>query len=62
MKVSLFKYFGYILLIINIIKHDALKHRIVTQEEKERLISKYDIQNYNQLPIILKIDPVANFF
>ena len=49
-------------LIINIIKHDAVpKHRIVTQEEKERLISKYDIQNYNQLPIILKIDPVAKF-
>lgn len=49
-------------LIINIIRHEFVpKHRIVSLEERESILEKYDIKTYNQLPIILKTDPVAKF-
>jgi len=49
-------------LIINIIKHEFVpKHRIITMEERTGILDKYDIVNYNQLPLILKTDPVAKF-
>ena len=49
-------------LIINIIKHEFVpKHRIITMEELTGILDKYDIVNYNQLPLILKTDPVAKF-
>jgi DNA-directed RNA polymerase I, II, and III subunit RPABC1 len=49
-------------LIINIIKHEFVpKHRVITMEERTGILDKYDIVNYNQLPLILKTDPVAKF-
>jgi len=49
-------------LIINIIRHEFVpKHRVVSLDERSAILEKYDIVNYNQLPIILKTDPVAKF-
>ena len=49
-------------LIINIIKHEIVpKHRIIDARERDALFQKYDIKSLNQLPIILKTDPVAKF-
>lgn len=50
-------------LIINITKHELVpKHRILSQNEKEKLLERYSITSYNQLPIILKTDAVAKYY
>jgi DNA-directed RNA polymerases I, II, and III subunit RPABC1 len=47
-------------LITNIMDHEIVpEHIIISNSEKETLIEKYSIVSYNQLPIILKTDPVA---
>jgi len=47
-------------LITNIMDHEIVpEHTIISESEKETLIEKYNIISYNQLPIILKTDPVA---
>ena len=49
-------------LITNIMDHEIVpEHSIITQEEKEKLLEKFGIKSYNQLPLILKTDPVAMF-
>ena len=49
-------------LIINIMKHELVpEHTIISEEEKNKLLLKFDIAHLSQLPIILKIDPVAKF-
>lgn len=49
-------------LITNILDHEIVpEHNVITFEEKEKLIEKYKISSYNQLPLILKTDPVAMF-
>ena len=49
-------------LVINITKHELVpSHRIISEENKKSLLVKFDINSYNQLPIILKTDPVAKF-
>ena len=49
-------------LITNIMDHEIVpEHSIIEREEKEKLLEKYDIKSYNQLPLILKTDPVAMF-
>jgi len=50
-------------LVINITKHELVpQHRILSTEEKEKLLEKFDITNYTQLPLILKTDPIAKFY
>jgi DNA-directed RNA polymerase I, II, and III subunit RPABC1 len=50
-------------LLINITKHDLVPPmRILNDEEKLDIFNKANISNYNQLPIILKSDPVAKFY
>lgn len=50
-------------IIINITKHEFVpKHRVLSSNEKEKLLEKYNISSYNQLPIIMKTDPVAKFY
>jgi DNA-directed RNA polymerase I, II, and III subunit RPABC1 len=49
-------------LIINILDHEIVpEHRIMSQEAKESLLDRYDITHFNQLPLIMKTDPVAKF-
>ena len=49
-------------LITNIMDHEVVpEHTIISSEEKEKLIEKFNINSYNQLPLILKTDPVAMF-
>ena len=38
------------------------KHEIVSLEEKETLLEKYNLTTYSQLPIILKKDPIAKLY
>lgn len=50
-------------IVINITHHELVpQHRVINQSEKESLLEKYNIKTYNQLPIILKNDPVAKFY
>ena len=50
-------------LVINITKHELVpQHRILSIKEKEKLLEKFDITNYTQLPLILKTDPIAKFY
>ena len=47
---------------INILKHNMVpEHNIISEEEKEELLKKYNIIGYNQLPLILSRDPVAKY-
>jgi DNA-directed RNA polymerases I, II, and III subunit RPABC1 len=49
-------------LIINILDHVIVpEHRIMSQEAKEALLDRYNITHFNQLPLIMKTDPVAKF-
>ena len=49
-------------LITNIMEHEIVpEHNIIPLEEKEKLLNIYNINYYNQLPLILKTDPVAMF-
>ena len=57
------RYLLYNTLIINIIRHEFVpKNRVVSLDERSAILEKYDIVNYNQLPIILKTDPVIAKF
>jgi DNA-directed RNA polymerase subunit H (RpoH/RPB5) len=50
-------------LIRNITKHDLVPDmRIVSQQEKEDIKEKYNIDSMNNIPIILKSDPSAMFY
>lgn len=50
-------------LVINITKHEFVpKHRVISEEEKILLLKKYSLTSYNQLPLILKNDPVAKYY
>lgn len=47
---------------INILNHSMVpEHTIISREEKEELLKKYNIVGYNQLPLILSRDPVAKY-
>ena len=49
-------------LITNIMEHEIVpEHNIISTEEKEKLLDQFNISTYNQLPLILKTDPVAMF-
>ena len=50
-------------LIRNITKHELVPEmRIVSNEEKEAIKQKYNIQNNSNFPVILKSDPSAMFY
>lgn len=50
-------------LLINITKHELVPNmRILNEEEKQNIFQKSNISNFNQMPIILKTDPVAKFY
>jgi len=50
-------------IVVNITQHDLVpQHEIISQAEKETLLEKYNIKPYNNLPIILKNDPVAKYY
>lgn len=49
-------------LIINIMEHELVPdHTIIKDEEKQKLLERFDIATFTQLPIIMKSDPVAKF-
>tara|TARA_B100000989_G_scaffold298503_1_gene288159 strand:- start:3393 stop:4052 length:660 start_codon:yes stop_codon:yes gene_type:complete len=49
-------------LVTNIMEHEIVpEHEIISQTEKETLLEKFSVTSYNQLPLILKTDPVAMF-
>ena len=49
-------------LITNIMDHEIVpEHNIISSIEKENLLERFNIATYNQLPLILKTDPVAMF-
>lgn len=49
-------------LIINIMEHEFVpEHTIIKESEKQKLLERFDIATFTQLPIILKSDPVAKF-
>ena len=50
-------------LIRNITNHELVpKMRIISEEEKEKIKKKYNIENNSNMPLILKSDPVAMFY
>ena len=50
-------------LLRNITKHEFVPTmRIVSPEEKTQIKEKYNVENMNNMPIILKSDPVAKFY
>lgn len=50
-------------IVVNITEHSLVpEHQIISQIEKEQLLEKYNIKSFNNLPIILKNDPVAKYF
>ena len=50
-------------LIRNITKHELVPQmRIVSNEEKDAIKQKYNIQNNSNFPVILKSDPAAMFY
>ena len=49
-------------LFTNIMDHEIVpEHTIIASSEKEKLLERFNISTYNQLPLILKTDPVAMF-
>jgi DNA-directed RNA polymerase subunit H (RpoH/RPB5) len=47
---------------VKIIEHEYVpQHRIIDEDEKNMLLSSYNITSFNQLPIIMVNDPVAKF-
>lgn len=49
--------------VVNITRHILVpEHEIVPQAEKEQILEKYNIKSFNNLPIILKNDPVAKYY
>ena len=49
-------------LMINITEHNLVPtHVLVDEQEKQLILEKYNLSSYNQLPIILKSDPVAKY-
>jgi DNA-directed RNA polymerases I, II, and III subunit RPABC1 len=50
-------------LMVDITQHKLVpNHSIVSNEEKEQLLQKYNLVSYSQLPIIMKNDPVAKYY
>ena len=49
-------------LLVDITEHDLVpEHTVLTEEEKEELLSRYKLKEA-QLPRIMSADPVARFF
>lgn len=49
-------------LLYNVTEHALVpKHEIVSIEEKKELVTKYNLENEEQLPLIKKNDPVAKY-
>lgn len=47
---------------VKIIEHEYVpQHRILEEDEKNMLLTSYNITSFNQLPIIMVNDPVAKF-
>ena len=50
-------------LVINISKHVLVPfHRIISDDEKEELLKKYNLDSYNQLPSIERTDAAGKFY
>ena len=50
-------------IVVNITEHSLVpEHQIISKTEKDQLLEKYNIKSFNNLPIILKNDPVAKYF
>ena len=48
---------------INPTKHTLVpQHTQITEEDIKSLLEKYSLKNKNQLPIILKTDPIARYY
>ena len=55
--------FNLDMLMYNVSKHVKVpKHEIVSKEEKDAVFKKYNLETFDQLPVILKIDPVAKYY
>jgi DNA-directed RNA polymerases I, II, and III subunit RPABC1 len=51
------------MLMYNVTKHSFVpEHIILNESEKANLLKKYNLTNEEQLPIILKTDPVAKYY
>ena len=49
-------------LMINITEHNLVpKHVLIDEQEKQSILEKYNLSSFNQLPVILKSDPVAKY-
>jgi DNA-directed RNA polymerase subunit H (RpoH/RPB5) len=49
-------------LTFNVTKHELVpKHEIISKEEKDELLKRYNLETEDQLPIIKKSDPVAKY-
>jgi DNA-directed RNA polymerase I, II, and III subunit RPABC1 len=49
-------------LTFNVTKHELVpKHELITEEEKDTLMKRYNLESEDQLPIIKKTDPVAKY-
>lgn len=50
-------------LLVNITKHKLVpKHELIEPCEVERILKKFSIASKNQLPVILKEDPISQYF
>lgn len=55
--------FWYKMLTYNVTKHEYVpKHRLLNHLEKIEIKKKLNLNNFNELPIILKSDPVAKYY
>ena len=55
--------FNLDMLMYNVSKHVKVpKHEIVSKEEKDAVFKKYNLETFDQLPVILKIDPIAKYY
>ena len=54
--------FNLDMLMYNVTKHEIVpKHELLNEAEKNEVLLKYNLENLNQLPLILKTDPVAKY-
>ena len=50
-------------LLINITKHTFVpKHELVAKSDLDTIMTKFSLSSFNQLPILLKSDPVSKYY